>query len=60
MKRTKRTELKEPTVGMMNSINYGDEMVIAGTNYKGRNPQYVNGVKTQKGIPFVNTDKLKI
>lgn len=45
------------------SINHGQEIKVGSTTYFGSNPEYVQvgfmTVKTKKGIPYVNMDKLK-
>jgi len=56
---------KKPTLIHQFSINSGDRMKIAGTNYAGRNPVYNQDefgvmVKVQNGVPYVNLDKLDL
>lgn len=52
-------------LAMQYSINNGVQIEIGGTTYIGRPPTYVpnpNGLgfaKLQKGIPYVNMDKLQ-
>jgi len=51
-----------PTYGMLHSIRNGEDMKIAGTNYRGRPALYEfhfgRRVKVQKGVPYVNMDKI--
>jgi len=59
-----RETLKEPTIGQLQTIKSCEHVLIAGTNYAGKNPTYENiggrMIKTSLGIPFVNMDKLNL
>lgn len=60
----KNRKLKIPSKGMLRSIREGEQIIIGGTTYSGRNPEYqmIQGrpFKVKEGLPFVNLNKLDL